>query len=180
MALKKYKLGDIAKTSSGATPTSTKREYYENGTIPWINSGELSNSFIENTNNHITQLGFDNSSTKIYAPYETILLAMYGATAGKVSLLQIEACTNQAICAIVPNKNIVEPLFLKYKLDTMYDYLVGLSTGSARDNLSQAGIANIELDLPSIDVQRNITKALYSLDRKIALNRAINRNLCAA
>lgn len=154
MELKKCKLGEIAKTSSGATPTSTKKEYYEGGTIPWINSGELSNPFIIKANNYITKLGFDNSSTRMYAPNDTVLLAMYGATAGKASLLQIEACTNQAICAIIPDKNIVEPLFLKYKLDTMYNYLVGLSTGSARDNLSQAGIANLILDIPSIAVQK--------------------------
>ena len=67
----------------------------------------------------------------MYAPNETVLLAMYGATAGKAALLQIEACTNQAICAIIPDQSIVDPLFLKYKLDTMYNYLVGLSSGSA-------------------------------------------------
>lgn len=177
MELKKCKLGEIAKTSSGATPTSTKKEYYEGGTIPWINSGELSNPFIIKANNYITKLGFDNSSTRMYAPNDTVLLAMYGATAGKASLLQIEACTNQAICAIIPDKNIVEPLFLKYKLDTMYNYLVGLSTGSARDNLSQAGIANLILDIPSIAVQQKISAILSSLDRKISLNRQINQNL---
>ncbi len=179
MEFTKYKLGEIAETGSGATPTSTKREYYEDGTIPWINSGELSNPFIQKANNYITKLGFDNSSTKIYAPNETVLLAMYGATAGKASLLQIKACTNQAICAIIPKKNIVEPLFLKYKLDTMYNYLVGLSTGSARDNLSQIGISNIKLDIPPIEIQQRISKILYALDRKIALNRAINQNLAA-
>jgi len=177
MEFKRYKLGTIAKTSSGATPTSTKKIYYEGGTIPWINSGELSNPFIDKANNNITKLGFDNSSTKMYAPNETVLLAMYGATAGKASLLQIEACTNQAICAIIPDQSIVDPLFLKYKLDTMYNYLVGLSSGSARDNLSQTGIANLTIDIPSLAIQKRISKVLYSLDRKIALNRAINQNL---
>ena len=177
MEFKRYKLGTIAKTSSGATPTSTKKIYYEGGTIPWINSGELSNPFIDKANNYITKLGFDNSSTKMYAPNETVLLAMYGATAGKAALLQIEACTNQAICAIIPDQSIVDPLFLKYKLDTMYNYLVGLSSGSARDNLSQTGISNLTIDIPSLAIQKRISKVLYSLDRKIALNRAINQNL---
>ena len=179
MEFKRYKLGTIAKTSSGATPTSTKKIYYEGGTIPWINSGELSNPFIDKANNYITKLGFDNSSTKMYAPNETVLLAMYGATAGKAALLQIEACTNQAICAIIPDQSIVDPLFLKYKLDTMYNYLVGLSSGSARDNLSQTGISNLTIDIPSLAIQKRISKVLYSLDRKIALNRAINQNLDA-
>ena len=177
MQLKKYKLSDVAKTGSGGTPTSTRKEYYEGGTIPWINSGELSQPFIKQTNNYITELGYNSSSTKIYPKNDTVLLAMYGATAGKASLLQMDACTNQAICAIVPNKEIISPLFLKYKLDTIYSYLVGISTGSARDNLSQTGIANLSLSFPSIEEQNRIASMLYSFDQKISLNRAINQNL---
>ncbi len=108
---------------------------------------------------------------------DTVLLAMYGATAGKASLLRIDACTNQAICAIMPDKTIADPLYLKYKLDTMYDYLVRLSSGSARDNLSQAGIANLEISFPSLPEQKRIASILSALDRKIALNKQINQNL---
>jgi len=177
MQLTRHKIKDIAKTSSGGTPTSTNREYYENGTIPWINSGELAQPFITKPQKYITELGYNNSSAKLFPKNDTILLAMYGATAGKASLLQIDACTNQAICAIMPDKKIVDPLFLKYKLDTMYAYLVGLSTGSARDNLSQTGIGEIVVDLPSLDEQKSIASVLSNLDRKIALNRQINANL---
>ena len=173
----KYKIKDIARTGSGGTPKSTIKEYYDKGTIPWINSGELSQPFITETSNFITELGFKNSSTKIFPKDDTVLVAMYGATAGKASLLQIDACTNQAICAIIPDKKIVEPLFLKYKLDTMYQYLVGLSTGSARDNLSQIGIGNIEIDIPDLSEQHRIVSVLSALDKKIALNRSINANL---
>lgn len=117
MELKKYKkkritpqgwkevtLADAFNTSSGATPLSTEASYYENGTIPWINSGELASPYIYGTTNFISQAGFENSSTEIY-PIDTVLVAMYGATAGKASLLKMEACTNQAICAILPNKD---------------------------------------------------------------------------
>ena len=174
--LTKYRLGDIAVWGSGATPKSTVQEYYLGGDIPWINSGELSEPYITSPKKYITKLGFDNSSVKLY-PKDTILLAMYGATAGKASLLCFEACTNQAICAIQPNKDILNPLYLKYKLDTMYEYLVGLSSGSARDNLSQIGISNLILDLPPIEEQEKVAAILSSLDSKIALNRAINHNL---
>lgn len=177
MEMKKYRLGEIAQLGSGSTPTSSIREYYDGGTIPWINSGELSNPFIAETNNYITELGFKHSSTKMYKKNDTVLLAMYGATAGKASLLQIDACTNQAICAIIPNKDVVEPVILKYKLDTIYQYLVKISTGSARDNLSQKGISNLEISLPNLDVQRKIAAVLSSLDHKIALNRRINAKL---
>ena len=176
MEQRKYRIGDIAKTGSGGTPTSTVSDYYDNGTIPWINSGELNQPFISETNNYITEKGMANSSAKLF-PANTVLLAMYGATAGKVSLLQFEACTNQAICAIVPDETVVSPLFLKYKLDTMYNYLVGISTGSARDNLSQKGIKDLEITIPDLFSQHRIASILFNLDRKIALNQAINRNL---
>ena len=172
----KYKLGDIAKTGSGGTPKSTVAEYYENGNIPWINSGELNNPFISTTSNFITQKGYDNSSAKLF-PSQTVLLAMYGATAGKASLLEFEACTNQAICAIMPNQDILLPRFLKYKLDTMYNYLVGLSTGSARDNLSQDGIKALELCIPPLSEQKKIASVLSVLDDKIALNKKMNQKL---
>lgn len=176
MELTKYKLGDIAKTGSGGTPKSTVADYYENGNIPWINSGELNNPFISSTSNFITQKGYDNSSAKLF-PSQTVLLAMYGATAGKASLLEFEACTNQAICAIMPNQDILLPRFLKYKLDTMYNYLVGLSTGSARDNLSQDGIKALELCIPPLSEQKKIAAVLSSLDDKIALNKKMNQKL---
>lgn len=176
MEMMKCKLGDIAKTGSGGTPKSTVAEYYENGNIPWINSGELNNPFISTTSNFITQKGYDNSSAKLFPP-RTVLLAMYGATAGKASLLEFEACTNQAICAIMPNQDVLLPRFLKYKLDTMYNYLVGLSTGSARDNLSQDAIKALELCIPPLSEQKKIASILSALDDKIALNKKMNQKL---
>lgn len=175
---KEIKLGDEFRTSSGATPLSTERSYYEGGTIPWINSGELASPYIYKTSNYITQKGFENSSTEIY-PKDTVLVAMYGATAGKASLLKIEACTNQAICAILPRKD-YSPEFLKYNIDTLYEHLVGLSSGSARDNLSQAGLKKLKLVLPKTrEEQENLVSVLTLLDKKIALNRQINDNLSA-
>ena len=189
MELKKYKkkritpqgwkevtLADAFNTSSGATPLSTEASYYENGTIPWINSGELASPYIYNTTNFISQVGFENSSTEIY-PIDTVLVAMYGATAGKASLLKMEACTNQAICAILPNKD-YSSAFLKYSIDTLYDHLVGLSSGSARDNLSQAELKKLKLIMPPTkDEQNKLVSILALIDRKIELNRAINQNL---
>ena len=191
MELKKYKkrritpqgwkeitLAEVFNTSSGATPLSTEASYYENGTIPWINSGELASPYIYDTTNFISQAGFENSSTEIY-PIDTVLVAMYGATAGKASLLKMEACTNQAICAILPNKD-YSSTFLKYSIDTLYDHLVGLSSGSARDNLSQAELKKLKLIMPPTKNEQNkLVSILASIDRKIELNRAINQNLGA-
>ncbi len=137
---------DLADTSSGGTPLSTKREYYYNGTIPWINSGELNSPFIVRGSSFITELGLNNSSTKIF-PVNTVLVALYGATAGKVSLLRIEACTNQAVCGLL-TKSQIYTNFLKYGLENLYNHMVILSSGSARDNLSQDIIKSIIFAAP--------------------------------
>lgn len=144
------KIEDIAQTGSGGTPKSTNVSYYSNGEIPWINSGELERTVITSTSNFITEEGLNNSSAKLF-PSGTILVAMYGATAGKVSFLTFEASTNQAICAIMLN-DIRMRYYLKNVIEDLYQYLVKLSTGSARDNLSQDMIKNIKVVIPSNDI----------------------------
>lgn len=141
---------DIAQTGSGGTPKSTNVSYYSNGEIPWINSGELEQTVITSTSNFITEEGLKNSSAKLF-PSGTILVAMYGATAGKVSFLTFEASTNQAICAIMLT-DIRMRYYLKNVIEDLYQYLVKLSTGSARDNLSQDMIKNIKVVIPSNDI----------------------------
>ncbi|WP_270804262.1 restriction endonuclease subunit S [Aeromonas sp. QDB02] len=106
------KLGEIFKITSGGTPSRSKREYYENGSIAWIKTGDLHNKFITHASEFITEAGLQSSSTRIY-PKNTILVAMYGATIGACSILKIEACTNQACAAFTPNEK-VDTLFLYY------------------------------------------------------------------
>ena len=144
------KIENIAQTGSGGTPKSTIVSYYSNGEIPWINSGELEQTVITSTSNFITEEGLNNSSAKLF-PSGTILVAMYGATAGKVSFLTFEAATNQAICAIMLT-DIRMRYYLKNVIEDLYQYLVKLSTGSARDNLSQDMIKNIKVVIPSNDI----------------------------
>ena len=144
------KVEDVAQTGSGGTPKSTNVSYYSNGEIPWINSGELEQTVITSTSNFITEEGLNNSSAKLF-PSGTILVAMYGATAGKVSFLTFEASTNQAICAIMLT-DIRMRYYLKNVIEDLYQYLVKLSTGSARDNLSQDMIKNIKVVIPSNDI----------------------------
>ena len=144
------KIENIAQTGSGGTPKSTNVSYYSNGEIPWINSGELEQTVITSTSNFITEEGLNNSSAKLF-PSGTILVAMYGATAGKVSFLTFEASTNQAICAITLT-DIRMRYYLKNVIEDLYQYLVKLSTGSARDNLSQDMIKNIKVVIPSNDI----------------------------
>ena len=159
------KIGDVFNTTSGGTPLSSKREYYENGTIPWINSGEVSKKEINFADHFITESGLNNSNAKLFPP-GTVLLAMYGATAGKVSLLSIEATTNQALCALLPTEEMV-PKFLVLVLESMYQYLLNLRTGIARDNLSQEKIRNIRIPVPPLDIQQQLVAEVEQLEAKI-------------
>ena len=144
------KIKNIAQTYSGGTPPSTQRDYYMGGNIPWINSGELNSSIITSTSNYITEQGLNNSSAKLYPPY-SVLVALYGATAGKVSLLSFEACSNQAVCGIIPNDENITT-YIRYYLISLYEHFITISSGSARDNISQDTIKNTLLPIPAQDV----------------------------
>jgi type I restriction enzyme S subunit len=98
------KLGDVCFTTSGGTP-SRKRDDFYGGNIPWVKSGELSKGLITKTEEYITELAVKNSSAKIF-PSGTLLIALYGATIGKLGFLGVDAATNQAICGIFKNDNI--------------------------------------------------------------------------
>ena len=171
------KLSQIAKTGSGGTPLSTKREYYENGNIPWINSGEVNEPWIVSTSNFITQKGLDNSSAKLFKR-GTILIAMYGATAGKVSLIDLEACTNQAICGINPTEEFYKS-YIKFGLEDLYKYLINLSSGSARDNLSQDKIKELRFIIPNDSLLMQFDKLVQPTMNKILSNLKQNQQLTA-
>ena len=106
------KLGDLCQTGSGGTPLKAKKEYYEGGIIPWLLSGEVSQGEVREATKFITQKGLEESAAKVF-PKDTVLVAMYGATAGQVGILRFEATTNQAVCGIFPSKHVV-PEFLFY------------------------------------------------------------------
>ena len=155
------KLGDIAETSSGGTPLKEKSEFYENGTIPWLRSGEVSQGLIYKSELCITEKGLKQSSAKIF-PIDTVLVAMYGATAGKIGLLKFEASTNQAICGIFPNKKFISE-YLYYFLKTKTEYLIQISTGGAQPNISQTVIRNLKIPLPPLEVQKQIAAKLSAV-----------------
>lgn len=171
------KLKEFAKTGSGGTPLKSKPEYYEDGTIPWINSGEVNAPFIVSAKKFITQEGLKESSAKLFAK-GTILMAMYGATAGKVSFMDIEACTNQAVCAVMPTADFYKE-FVKLSLEDLYQYLVSLSSGSARDNLSQDKIKELKFAMPPDFLLKEFHQKVNSSMLQILLNMKQNQKLSA-
>lgn len=169
------KIKDAAQTYSGGTPTSTNSEYYDGGNIPWINSGELNNSIITSTTNYITEEGLKNSSAKLY-PQDTILVALYGATAGKVSLLSFEACSNQAVCGVIPSNKIMTT-YIRYYLFSLYEHFITLSSGSARDNISQETIKNTILPIPQEKILKEYSDAVAPIISKTIANQKEMENL---
>ena len=135
-----------AETKSGSTPSRTNNEYWENGTISWVKSGEVHNNITLQTEEYITPLGLSESSTKLL-PKDTVLMAMYGVTAGEVGYLAIEATTNQAICGMICRSK-VEAAYLYFSLIQSQAAISRLSNGGAQDNLSKNFIDNIKIVVP--------------------------------
>jgi type I restriction enzyme S subunit len=158
------KLGDVCKTSSGGTPLKSHKEYYENGSIPWILSGEVSQGEIYNSRHFITDEGLKNSSAKLF-PQETVLVAMYGATAGQVGILKFPATTNQAVCGIFPTQ-ILLPKFIYYFFLSIKDDLLKQAVGGAQPNISQLKIREQQIPIPPIEIQERI---IIMLDRTDSL-----------
>ena len=165
-------LGTVLKTTSGGTPSKGHPEYYENGTIPWVNSGDLHQMFIYDVPKHITQIGVDNSSAKLF-PIDTCLIAMYGATVGEVSILKIQSTTNQAVCGIFPSKDYL-PIFLYFTLKYSKKHFVELASGGAQPNISQGIIKNFDLISPPLSLQESFARKIESIEsQKANINRSI-------
>ena len=133
-------------TKSGSTPSRTTKEYWKNGTISWVKSGEVHNNITLQTEEYITPLGLTESSTKLL-PKDTVLMAMYGVTAGEVGYLAIEATTNQAICGMICHSE-AEAAYLYFSLIQSQAAISRLSNGGAQDNLSKNFIDNIKIVVP--------------------------------
>ncbi len=169
-------LGEVCKTGSGGTPLSSRKEFYEGGTIPWLVSGEVAQGNVREAKNFITAAGLENSAAKLF-PRNTVLVAMYGATAGQVGILRFEATTNQAVCGILPNDKFV-PEFLYYFLLAKKDDLVAQATGNAQPNISQIKIKNTEVPVLPLPEQQRIVALLDEAFAGLATAKAnAERNL---
>lgn len=136
-------LGDVVETTSGGTPSRSKMEYYENGTINWVKSKELSGSFILDAEEMITEKALKNSSAKLL-PSNSILIAMYGATVGEYAIISKEMVCNQAVCALKPNAK-YPYTFLFMFIKNNKDELINMAVGSAQQNISQLLIKQLPI-----------------------------------
>lgn len=164
-AFKLVKIGEVFKTSSGGTPLRSKLEYYKNGNIPWLKSGEVAQGYIYHAKELISDEGLKNSSAKLF-PINSVLVAMYGATAGQVGILKFEATTNQAVCAIYPNEKVI-PDYLYWILKQQTQAFVDLSGGGGQPNISQQIIKDFEIPLPPLNIQQEIVAEIEGYQKII-------------
>jgi type I restriction enzyme, S subunit len=166
-------ISDFCETGSGGTPSRSNKAYY-GGTVPWVKSGELREGTISNTEETITERAIKESSAKI-VPSGSILLAMYGATVGRMAYLGVDAATNQAVCNIRPDPRMADGRYVFHCLQSKISHFLSRAAGGAQPNISQGVIRETKIPLPPLDEQRRIAAILDKADglcrkRKRSLN----------
>ena len=163
------RIGNICKkVCSGGTPTSSNPDYYDGG-IPWLNTNEVNFCNIYSTNKTISEEGLNHSAAK-YIPVNSIIVAMYGVTAGKCAVAKIPLTTNQACCNLVIDEDKAHYQYVYHFLRLQSDNLNKLANGGAQQNLNSIIIKKFKITLPSLDAQRRIASILSAYDNQIENN----------
>ena len=159
-----FKLGEIGKWRAGITPSRGRKDYY-GGNIPWLKTGDLTDDYIYEVSEYITEKALEETSIKLN-PKGSILIAMYGATIGKVGILTFESATNQACCACTEYETIVAQKYLFYFLLSHKKNFVMIGGGGAQPNISKEKIVETFIPLPPLKEQERIVQ---EVDRLFAL-----------
>ena len=153
------RLGEIGKWQSGATPSRLRKDYY-GGNIPWLKTGDLNDGTITEIPEYITDIALQETSVKLN-PAGSILIAMYGATIGKIGILSFPATTNQACCACIDYK--IEQMYLFYFLLANRENFISMGGGGAQPNISKEKIVNTSFPLPPLPEQHRIVAKIEEL-----------------
>lgn len=159
------RLENIGVWGAGGTPSRKNQDFYLNGTIPWLKTGDLNNGIVTETEEYITEEAIKKSSAKIFKK-DSIGIAMYGATIGKIGIFAKDMATNQA-CAVVKAFNEIENMYLFYFFKNVKERLIEKAKGGAQPNISQEILKNFPFNLPPLEEQKRIVEKLDSLFEKI-------------
>ena len=154
------RLGEIGSWASGATPSRSNPDYY-NGTIPWLKTGDLNDSYITDTSEYITELALSKTSVRLN-PIGSVLIAMYGATIGKIAILKTAATTNQACCACIAYNGIYNK-YLFYFLLAYRKNFIKMGAGGAQPNISKEKIVNTIFPFPPLPEQKRIVAKIEEI-----------------
>lgn len=163
------RIADFCTTGSGTTPPRGRADYYQ-GSIPWVKSGELRETVITDTDEHVSDSALAETSLK-EVPAGAVLVAMYGATVGRVGILGTKATTNQAVCHLIPETDKADSRYLFHALKHKARELVGRGVGGAQPNINQGVIRETRILLPPLDEQRRIAEILDDADDLCCLRR---------
>ena len=156
------KVSNIANMVSGGTPSRNEKSYWENGDIPFVKIGDMSGKYVDSTQEFITEKGLKNSSAKMFEK-GTILYSIF-ASIGVTSILNIQACTNQAILGVTPkSESIITKGYLYYILLGISDYLKSLGKGTSQMNINQKVLKESLIPLPPIEEQEIIVNRIDEL-----------------
>ena len=158
-------ISQLTTSYSGGTPATKIKTYWENGTVPWLRSGELKDKKITSARTYITVEGYKNSSTKKY-PKNTVLIALTGATTAKTGFLTFEACGTQNVFGLLPC-NEINPKFMWYFFRNSYQELLGKSFGGAQQHINGTIIKNHVINYPIKEKQNEIVQILEKADHLI-------------
>jgi len=165
-------LGEIADIQSGATPKRSNDEYWDNGTIPWIKSGEFNDRVVAETEEYITEQALEETGCVVF-PEGTLLIALYGkGTVSKTARLGIDAATNQAIAGLLPESGAFNPRYLQYYLidsrDTLLNVTVNPSSDTGRTNIYMSALRQFKVALPPLEEQEAIADRIAAVEDKIS------------
>ena len=178
------KIGSIGQTSSGATPLRSKEaSFFDDAAIRWVRTLDLNDGLVYDSSEKITELALASSACSLM-PKGTVCVAMYGGagTIGKCGLLMSDCATNQAVCSIVCNREMVSPIFLLMQLLALKSYWMKYAVGTRKDpNISQDVVARMKILIPPLDEQKEITDYLDAkcaeIDRLIAKKEQLVKEL---
>ena len=164
-------LGEICEVISGGTPSRARKEFWENGDIPWIKIGNLKGKYVNESDECITKLGLENSATKLL-PRGTILYSIF-ATLGETGILSIEACTNQAIAGIIINDKMqVSTEYLYYFLKSKKKKVNNIGRGVAQNNINISMLKGFKILLPEYVIQCKMVDIFDKIENIIEMRKA--------